>query len=94
MATADADLTALKQNPKLAEALGQSGNPMAALLFGGIAETARNSSWLSLALRIDGQSLAVTRAADGKPGASSAFMTPAEGAGPCRTWPCRGRSPA
>ena len=81
VATAYADLTALKNNPKVAEALAPSGNPMSVLLFGGMTETLRNSSWLSLSLRIDGKSLSLLGLADGKPGATSKFMVPAEGAG-------------
>ena len=80
-ATAYADMTALKQNPKLAEALGPSGNPLGVLLFAGITETVRTSSWLSLSLQIKGESLALSAAADGKPGATSAFMFPAKDTG-------------
>jgi hypothetical protein len=77
VATAYADVTALKQIPQIARALAPSDNPMGVLLFAGLTETLRNSTWLSLALHIDGQSLALRAAADGKPSASSAFMIPA-----------------
>ncbi|MGC8640800.1 MAG: hypothetical protein ACP5XB_13090, partial [Isosphaeraceae bacterium] len=58
-ATAYADLKALKQIPRLSKALSQGENPMGELLFSGIRETLKNSSWLALALSIKGQSLAL-----------------------------------
>ncbi len=80
-ATAYADLNALKQDPKVADALSANVNPLGVLLFAGVTETLRHSSWLSASLRIDGESLSLLALADGKPGAASAFMYPAGGAG-------------
>ena len=80
-ATAYADLNALKRDPKVADALSPNVNPLGVLLFAGMTETLRHSSWLSASLRIDGESLSLLALADGKPGAASAFMFPAEGAG-------------
>lgn len=81
VATAYANLTALKHHPKVVEALAPSGNPLGVLLLGGMTETLRGSSWLSLSLGIDGKSVSLRAAADGKPGATSSFMFPAPGAG-------------
>ncbi len=81
VATAYADLNALKQDPKVADALSPSVNPLGVLLFAGITDTLRQSSWLSVSLRIDGKSLSLLAQADGKPGTGAAFMFPPQGAG-------------
>ncbi len=81
VATAYADLTALKTDPKVAEALSPSGNPLSVLLLGGMTETLRNASWLSLSLRINHESVTLVGQSDGKPGPTSAYMFPTEGRG-------------
>jgi hypothetical protein len=81
VATAYADLNALKQIPKLSQALSQAENPLGELLLAGIRDALKNSSWLSLGLSIKGESLALRAVADGKPGAASAFMSPTGSAG-------------
>jgi hypothetical protein len=80
-ATAYADLKTLKQDPKVADALSPNVNPLGVLLFAGITETLRQSSWLAVSLQIDGESLWLLALADGKAGATSTFMFPAEGTG-------------
>ncbi|MCP4452188.1 MAG: hypothetical protein GY809_12050 [Planctomycetes bacterium] len=62
-----ADLALLKQIPDLAAALDQGkSNPIAGLLFAGIIESIRNSSWLSIGLGVQENTLAFKAHLDGK----------------------------
>jgi hypothetical protein len=70
---------ALKQYPPFRQALTQSSNPLAALLFTGVAESLRESNWLALGLKVEGKTLALHAAADGKsndPSGPAAFALP------------------
>jgi hypothetical protein len=56
-------------------------NPLAALVFAGITEPLRSSSWLALGLAVEGKTLTVQASTDGKVGGSSnpaAFALPAK----------------
>ncbi len=80
-ATAFVNVGVLKQVPPLKEALGQSSNPLAALLFTGITESLRQSNWLALGLQVEGKTLTLHAAVDGKaidPTGPSAFALPRE----------------
>lgn len=81
VATAYADMAALRQLPKLSKTLAQGDNPLGELLFAGTRETLKNSSWLSLGLSIKGTTLSLRAVADGKPGATAAFMVPSGSTG-------------
>jgi len=74
------NLAAVKQAPGVDKALAeQQGNPMSALLFAGVLEAVRQSSWLALGLKIDGTTLSLEIASDGKVSSASgaaAFTTP------------------
>jgi hypothetical protein len=57
----------------------QRTNPLAGLLFAGITESLRNSSWLSLGLDVEGEALTVRALTDGKvagPSSPAAFALP------------------
>ncbi len=59
----------------------QRGNPLAALLFAGLAEAVRQSTWLSLDARVDGHALACKARVDGRVQAEegpAAFALPRE----------------
>ena len=80
-ATAFVNVGVLKQVPPLKEALGQSSNPLVALLFTGITESVRQSNWLALGLEVEGKTLTLHAAVDGKaidPSGPSAFALPKE----------------
>jgi len=82
VATAFVELKPLMQIPDIAKLLGrQNENPLAALVFAGIAEAVRDSNWLALGLNIQGSTLAVRASVDGKTVARSspaAFALPKE----------------
>jgi hypothetical protein len=80
-ATAFVNLAVLKGHPPVQQALTPSENPLAALLFAGVAQSLRGSDWLALGLRVDGDTLALNAVADGKaPEASgpAAFAEPGQ----------------
>jgi hypothetical protein len=57
----------------------QRTNPLAALVFAGVAESLRNSNWLSLELTTEGKTLAIRALTDGKiagPANPAAFALP------------------
>ncbi|MCX5643993.1 MAG: hypothetical protein NTZ17_04810 [Phycisphaerae bacterium] len=57
----------------------QRANPLAALTFAGLAESVRNSNWLSLELNVEGRTLALRALTDGKitgPTNPAAFALP------------------
>ncbi len=66
--------------PKMARFLESSRkNPLASLIFAGISESFRNSSWLALGLDVRDQTLAVQALTDGKaggPASTTAFARP------------------
>lgn len=61
-----ADLAALRKQTPLGKALQREENPMAALLFGGLAGVLRQSQWLALSLDIQGQRLVLEAMAESK----------------------------
>ncbi|MEW6745006.1 MAG: hypothetical protein AB1486_19815 [Planctomycetota bacterium] len=66
-ATLFANLQVLKQVPDVAKALEQDRrNPMAALLFAGVTEALRASSWLGAGLDVAGEELVLRVLVDGK----------------------------
>ena len=66
VATVFADLQVLKQAPEIAGLLKQQGkNPLAALVFAGIAEAIRDSNRLALGLHIEEQTLICRASIDG-----------------------------
>ena len=90
------DLKPLLGIPKIAQALeSQRTNPLAALVFAGITESFRNSSWLALALNVEGKTLTVQASTDGQisgPKNPAAFALPpnaGDGAWPTLSVPRR-----
>jgi hypothetical protein len=80
-ATAFVNMQVLKQHPPIHQALTQSENPLAALLFTGVTESLRESSWLALGLQVEGKTLALHAAVDGKtagPSGPAAFALPSQ----------------
>jgi len=80
-ASAFVHLEALKRIPAIEKALKGSAEPLNALLFSGLTETLRRSNWLALGLRIEGETLSLEAAIDGKvTGAegAAAFTRPAQ----------------
>jgi len=72
VATAFADLSLLKYVPEFSALLEESGgNPLSALVFAGIVEALRESSWLGLGLDVEQSSLVLRASVDGKAGGSS-----------------------
>jgi len=80
-ASAFVHLAALKRIPAIEKALKGSAEPLSALLFSGLTETLRRSNWLALGLRIEGETLSLQAAVDGK-------VAGAEGAA-AFTWPTK-----
>jgi len=81
VATAYFDLKTLKLLPGLQKALTEGQNPLASLLFAGMTEAVRESTWLAMGLHAQGDSLVLEAAVDGKvsdPTGSAAFALPAE----------------
>jgi len=80
VATAFVNLKPLLGIPNIAQLLEkQRANPLAALTFAGVAESLRNSNWLSLELNIEGKALALRALTDGKttgPTDPAAFALP------------------
>ncbi|MHC4401242.1 MAG: DUF3352 domain-containing protein [Planctomycetota bacterium] len=60
------NLEFLKQSPPFRQALSGGQDPMAALLFSGAAEALDASSWLALGLHVDGTTLELQTAVDGR----------------------------
>ncbi len=83
-ATLYANLAVLKKTPSLQEALKQDKEPLGSLLIAGLLEAVRESNWLALGLGIDGTTLNLEAAVDGKTGGASSlagFMSPRTGEG-------------
>jgi len=67
VATVFVNLKPFTSLPPIAKVLDKSRqNPLAALFFAGIAESLRNSTWLSLGLDVEGNTLALEALTDGK----------------------------
>jgi len=82
-----ANMEVLKQLPGVQKLLEPNENPMATLLFAGVTESLRGSTWLGFALGVEGDKLVLKAAADGKSPdaagtASFALPTPDQGAFP------------
>ena len=71
-ATAFADLSLLKYIPDISALLEASGsNPLSALVFAGIVDALRDSSWLGLGLDVEQSTLVLRASVDGKAGDST-----------------------
>jgi len=84
VATTYVNLEILKQVPGIQKALNDETNPLGALLFAGVTEALRESSWLAMGLHVEGKTLKLEAAVDGKvtdPTGAAAFAQPAEGEG-------------
>ncbi len=88
------NMRALKLAPGVAKALKpENGNPLAALIFAGLGETAGNANWIALGLQVKPHGLSLQLVSDAKPAgtnAPAAFALPelaTEGALPNLTVP-------
>jgi len=85
VATVFVDLQVLTQAPEIADLLKKQGeNPLAALIFAGIAEAIRDSSWLALGLHIEEQTLICRASINGNTAlrtSPAAFAFPKNNAG-------------
>jgi hypothetical protein len=84
VATGYADVAVLKTIPQIDALIKPSDNPMSVLLMAGMKQALKQSKWLGLGLRIDGESLALDAFMDGKTGTTAAeagFATPPAGKG-------------
>jgi hypothetical protein len=80
VATAYVNLEVLKQLPGVRKALTNESNPLTALLFAGVTEAVRESTWLALGLDVEGETLNLEAAVDGKlsdPSGPATFAMPA-----------------
>ena len=81
-ATVFVNLAEIKRHVPVDKALAeQNNNPVGALLFAGMLETVRQSSWLAMGLKIDGTTLSLEMASDGKTsgaGGAAAFTAPGQ----------------
>ena len=76
-----ANLEVIKLLPGVQNALAPSENPLLALLFAGVTEALRESSWLSMDLNVEGETLSLEAMVDGKaadPSGAAAFAWPSE----------------
>ena len=81
VATAYLDLATLKQVPNIKKGLTDETNPLAALLFAGVIDAVRESNWMALGMHVEGDTLRIEAAVDGKvadPTGPAAFAMPAE----------------
>jgi hypothetical protein len=60
------NLGIVKQLPGVKAGLDKNTNPVGALLFAGLIDSLRQSNWLALALKIDGETLSLETTLDGK----------------------------
>jgi len=85
VATVFVNLKPLMQLPKAAQLFVQQGkNPLLALVFAGIIEAVRDSSWLALGLHVEQSTLTLQASMDGKavdPTSPAAFALPTEPGG-------------
>jgi hypothetical protein len=72
------DMAALNRLPGTAKALATS-SPIDVLLAGALKESLRSAGWLALGLKVDGPTLSLHAAIDGKPGPAGAFTSPRSG---------------
>jgi hypothetical protein len=80
-ATVFVHLKALTADPAVQQALSQSPNPMATLLLAELPEVVRESSWLAIGLRVEGNRIAFQASVDGKmadPGGPTSFALPSQ----------------
>jgi len=86
VATAYVNLATLKLAPGFNKALTDEQNPLTSLLFAGMTEAVRESNWLAMGLCVDGDTLKLEAAVDGKVAdstGSAAFALPGQpGEGP------------
>lgn len=76
-AMAYANLEVLKQLGPFQKALKGNDNPMASLLFSSVIDSLRESNWLALAAKIEGDTLSLSATTDGKPASAMvAFARP------------------
>jgi len=75
------NLAVLKQVGPIKEALSDNSNPLASLLFAGVAESLKASNWLSAGLKVEDDTLALRAVVDGKavdPSGAAAFACPSK----------------
>ena len=65
-ATVFVNLKAIKAHPPIAAILNRGPNPAASLLIPGVTEVLRESNWVAMGLSIDGHTLGLEAAMDGK----------------------------
>ncbi|MCX7826494.1 MAG: DUF3352 domain-containing protein, partial [Verrucomicrobiae bacterium] len=73
------DLGALKQAPKIKQALARGGEPLAALLTAGTRDALDSANWLGLGVYVKGDTLTLRAVNDGKlpdPATPTGFATP------------------
>jgi len=78
-----ANFEVLKQLPPFQKAMEPAENPLAALLFAGVQDTLRSSTWLGMGLDVEKDSLTLQVKTDGKVSGSGPgkFAAPGEGGG-------------
>jgi hypothetical protein len=84
VATGYADVAVLKSIPQIDALVQPSDNPLTVLLMAGMKQAVKQSKWLGLGLRINGESLALDAFMDGKTGTTAAeagFAAPPAGKG-------------
>ncbi len=89
-----ANTAVLKHAPNVAKALAGENNPLVSLLAAPVTEALRRSTWLALALKVDGDTLVLDAVSDGTiaPSGAARFAVPAragDGASPNLTVPRR-----
>ena len=87
-ATAFVNAQVLKQHPPIRQALAGTSNPLAALLFSGVIESLRESNYLALGLVVDGETLTLRAAVDGRaadPSGAAAFALPSQAEKPIQS---------
>jgi len=82
VATAFINMAMLNKYPPVAKTLEGSKDPMGILLTGVVTQSLTKSNWIALSLRIEGRTLSLHAATDGKPDAAgaAAFTLPPDAA--------------
>jgi len=81
-------MTVLRELPQLKKALTRNTNPLATWLFAPLLGSLRDSTWLAAGLKVEGDSMSLSMASDGKPsdpsapGGFAAARQPDDGARP------------
>jgi len=81
VATAFVNLGILKKHPPVAKALAQTKNPLVSLLFAGVTQSLRESSWLAAGVGVENNTLRLRTAVNAKladPKATAAFAQPGQ----------------